>query len=159
MEVIERECCICFTITTDICSCLDCLNLNQHISSGLLDLVYCCGVTPINCFTDEIHGTTRFLVSFNVSITMSVAKPSRLICLPMSKILTWTLLPLSYTIILSQIYQALRNLSPLITTFFLILFTIVFLLKLNLFPSPNLLPGSPRAPLNESQRSPVRAAL
>uniref|UniRef100_A0A3P9M2T6 Reverse transcriptase domain-containing protein n=1 Tax=Oryzias latipes TaxID=8090 RepID=A0A3P9M2T6_ORYLA len=67
-------------LTRDFSSCLDSLYFTQHVSSPthfkghILDLVCCSGLTP----TNEILVTDHFLVSFNISITLSVTKPSRL---------------------------------------------------------------------------------
>lgn len=71
-------------LTKDFISCLDSFGLQQYIdfpthSKGhILDLVCCSGVTPLNCSAVDLPISDHMLVSFNLSLTLSKTKQSRI---------------------------------------------------------------------------------
>ena len=72
-------------LTHDFASCLDSFGFQQHIDfpthskDQILDLVCCSGHIPSNCITDKLLITDHLLQSFNVQLTLSSTKPSRVI--------------------------------------------------------------------------------
>lgn len=72
-------------LTTDFSSALDSFGFHQfadfpaHTKGHTLDLICCSGLTPSNCTADELHIKDHFLLSFHVSLQLSISKPPRVI--------------------------------------------------------------------------------
>ena len=72
-------------LTCDFSSCLESsgyrifTDFPTHIKGHTLDLICCSGLTPSNCTADPLPITDHFLLSFNVTLRLSMTKPPRLI--------------------------------------------------------------------------------
>src|SRR4029434_6725585 len=72
-------------LTCDFSSCLESsgyrifTDFPTHTKGHTLDLICCSGLTPSNCTADPLPITDHFLLSFNVTLRLSMTKPPRLI--------------------------------------------------------------------------------
>lgn len=72
-------------LTRDFLSCLDSLGFHQfvdfptHTKGHTLDLICCSGLSPSNCSADDVHLSDHFVVSFNVTLRLSIIKTPCLI--------------------------------------------------------------------------------
>lgn len=72
-------------LTKDFISCLDSFGLTQyidfptHCKGHTLDLVCCSGITPLNCSAALLPISDHKLVTFNLPLTLSKTKQSRVI--------------------------------------------------------------------------------
>lgn len=67
-------------LTKDFSSALDSFGFQQfsdfptHIKGHILDLICCSGLTPSNCTADQLPITDHFLLSFDLTLRLSISK-------------------------------------------------------------------------------------
>lgn len=133
-------------LTRDFNSCLDSFGLQQYVnfpthSKGhTLDLICCSGVTPRYCTADVIPISDHKLLSFNVDVTLSKSKQQRLMSFRNIKKIDPSVQLLIFHPVTSSLLLTIW--SPFTTLNYSSSLILLHLLKLGLYHSPILRPGS-----------------